>query len=79
MTSCPRADTDFILLAGQISYLQLGCLQHVYKSGTIYDTGMGDQPNGSFFLDYCHYGYLSADSDLFHAIANVRLHADMQC
>ena len=31
-----------------------------------------------FFVDYCHYGYLSADSNLFHDIVNVRLHTDMQ-
>ena len=30
-----------------------------------------------FFLDYCYFGYLSADNDLFHDIVNVRLHADM--
>ena len=48
--SCPRANAELILSAGQISYPQLGRLQYVYKSCTFYDTGMGDQPNGSFFL-----------------------------
>ena len=50
----------------------------MYTSHTIYDTGMADQSNGSVSLDYCHCGYLSADSDLFHDIVNIRLYADMQ-
>ena len=77
MMSCPRADTDFIVLTGQISYLQLGRLQHVYKSYCLWYRNGGSTKWVSFSWTTVT-GYFSVDRDLFRDNVSVRLHADMQ-
>ena len=75
MMSCPRAN------AARVKYLQLGRLQHVNKSCTIYDTGMGGGQTSLLFICLSWTtvtGCLSADSDLFRDNVNVILRADMQ-